>query len=164
MRHYITALTLLAAAPVVASAQFPDRVQPGARVRVWLPEPQPQENAPWRRQLLRGTVSGVENNVLSLTVPGTAGTLAVQRNGIRRLDVSLGRNRGASAFERAFEFAVVGAITAVVNNDPDGRRWPAFDSGWRAAGDGAMWGAGIGAVIGFAFPTERWRRVRIGRS
>ena len=33
---------------------------------------------------------------------------------------------------------------------------------WRAAEEGAKWGAAVGATIGFIFPTERWRRVRLG--
>jgi hypothetical protein len=132
-------------------------------VRVWLPEPHPQENTPWRRQLLRATVSGTENDVLRLTVPGTDGTVTVPRSGIRRLDVSLGRNRAASAFERAFGFAIVGAIWAALLNDPGRTDWPSYESDWRAAGEGAMWSGAIGAVVGLAFPTERWRRVRLPR-
>jgi hypothetical protein len=162
MRQVITALALLAVGSRVAAAQFPDRVQPGVRVRVWLPEPQPQENTPWRRQLLRATVSAVENDVLRLTVPGTQGTLAVQRGTIRRLDVSRGRSRAASAVERAIGFAIAGAITAALSNDPEGNKWPAYRRDWRAAEEGAKWGGAIGAVVGFAFPTERWRRVKIG--
>lgn len=161
MRHVITALALLTAGSTVAAAQFPDRVQPGVRVRVWLPEPHPQENTPWRRQLLRATVSGVESDVLRLTIPGAQGTLAVQRGTIRRLDVSRGRSRVASAFERAIGFAIGGAISAAIANDPQGKKWPAYRRDWRAAEEGAKWGAAIGAVAGFALPTERWRRVRI---
>ena len=164
MRHVLIASALLAVGSTAATAQFPDRIQPGVRVRVWLPDSLSQENTPWRRQLLRATVSGVENDVLRLTVPGTMGSVAVPRGAIRRLDVSRGQSRVASAFERAFGFAVVGAISAALHNDPDGRKWPAHDSYWRAAGEGAAWGAGVGALVGLVFPTERWRRVRLGRS
>jgi hypothetical protein len=164
MRHFVVVLALLAVGSTVAAAQFPNRVQPGVRVRVWLPEPHPQENTPWRRQLLRATVSEIEVDVLRLSVPGTSGTLAVPRTAIRRLDVSLGRSRGASAIERAIGFAIAGAITAAINNDPEGKKWPAFNRDWRAAEEGAKWGAAVGAIVGFAFPTERWRRLRLGRS
>jgi hypothetical protein len=155
---------LLAVTSTVATAQFPDRVRPGVRVRVWLPDTLPQENTPWRRQLLRATVIGVEDTFLRLQVPGTMGPVAVPRGAIRRLDVSRGRSRVASAFERAIGFAIAGAITAGVNNDPYGRKWPAYNRDWRAAEEGAKWGAAIGALVGFALPTERWRRVRLGRS
>lgn len=57
MRQLLAVLAC-AVAPSLAGAQFPDRVQPGARVRLWIPEAYNQENGPWRRQLLRGTVAG----------------------------------------------------------------------------------------------------------
>lgn len=160
MRHLVTATTLLLLSSA-AGAQFPERVQPGVRVRVWLPEAQQQEKAPWRRQLLRGTVSGGGGDTLRLTVPGTAGTLAVSRADIRRLDVSRGTSRAASAFERAVGLAIVGAISTALDNDPGGTEWPNYRRDWRAAEEGAKWGAAVGAVVGFVFPTERWRRLRL---
>jgi hypothetical protein len=103
----------------------------------------------------------VTNDTLRLTVPGTQGTLFVPRSSLRRLDVSLGTSRAASAFERAAAFAIAGAIWAAVENDPNSTEWPHYSRTWRAAGEGAKWGAAIGAVVGFVFPTERWRRVRL---
>jgi hypothetical protein len=153
--------TLLIIGTTSASAQFPADVRPGVRVRVWLPEAQQQENTPWRRQLLRATVGDIGNDSLRLMVPGTAGSLMLARADIRRLDVSRGTSRVASAFERAFGFAVVGAISTALRNDPGGTEWPNFRSDWRAAGEGAKWGAAIGAVVGLVLPTERWRRVRV---
>lgn len=155
---------LSAFAPVVANAQFPERVQSGARIRVWVPEPYMQEQGPWRRQQLRGTVASVTPDTLHLTVPGTDGTLAVARSSIRRLDISRGRpSRVASAFERAFAGAIVGAISVALDNDPTGSEWPHYSRDWRAAEEGAKWGAAIGAAVGFILPTERWRRVRLRR-
>lgn len=164
MRPFIAALAFVALGPAVAAAQFPERVQTGARVRVWIPELYQQENGPWRRQLVRATVSGIENDVLRLTIPGAEGTLAVPRSLIRRLDVSYGPpSRAASAFERAVGFALVGAITTALQNDPGSNEWPAYNRDWRAAEEGAKVGAVVGALVGFAFPTERWRRVRLTR-
>lgn len=149
----------------VASAQFPADVRAGTRVRVWLPEPYLQENGPWKRQLLRGVVESVSADTLRVMVPGTMGSLAVARASVRRLDISRGKpNRFASAFERAIGGAIVGAISTALANDPRGSKWPAFSRDWRAAEEGAKWGAGFGAVIGFVFPNERWRRVRLGRA
>ena len=164
MRQLVIAAALLVMGTVPASAQFPERVQPGVRVRVWLPEAQlQQEDSPWHRQRLRATVTDVANDTLRLVVPGAAGNLVVARANIRQLDISKGTSRAASAFERALGFAVVGAISAAIENDPDSSEWPNYGSNWRAAGEGAMWGAAFGAVIGFTFPTERWRRVRLRR-
>ena len=157
-------LVCLAAVPEPAHAQFPERVQPGARVRVWLPEPYLQDQGPWRRQQLRGTVESMTPDTLRVSVPGAGGTLAVARPSIRRLDVSRGRpSRVASAVERAFAGAIVGAITVALDNDPHGSRWPNYSRDWRAAEEGAKWGAAFGAVMGAILPTERWRRVRLIR-
>jgi hypothetical protein len=150
--------------PSIASAQFPDRVQPGVRVRVWLPEPFVQENSPWRRQLLRATVSEVQNDQLRLTVPGSEGTITVPRSSIRRLDVSRGQSRLWSGLERAVGFAIAGAVAAALENDPDSNEWPNYNRTWRAAEEGAKWGAAVGAVFGLVLPTERWHRVRLRSS
>ncbi len=157
----IAAAAALFFLPILSQAQFPERVQAGVRVRVWLPEAQNQEQGPWRRQQLRATVAGVSADTLRLSVPGTQGTLAVPRAAVRRLDVTKGVSRGASAVERAIGFAIGGAITAALENDPGGTKWPNYNRTWRAAEEGAKWGAAIGAVVGFVFPTERWRRVRL---
>jgi hypothetical protein len=154
----LLAISFLLAAPCLAIAQFPAEVQPGTRVRVWIPETSRQEEGPYRRQLLRGTVESVDGT-LRLRVPGTAGSLAIPRAAVRRLDVSRGVSRGASAVERAIGGAIGGAITFALLNDPRRRGGPHYRTDWRAAGVGAAWGGGIGAVIGFAFPHERWRRV-----
>lgn len=164
MKHYAFALCLAAVLAAPAAAQFPDNIQPGARVRIWLPEPYRQEQGPWGRQQVRATVSATDGNTLRVTVPGTAGTLEIARADIRRLDVSRGRpSRVASAFERAIGFAIAGAITAALENDPQSTEWPHYNRTWRAAEEGAKWGAAVGAVVGFALPTERWKRVRLNR-
>ena len=149
---------LLLAAPVVAAAQFPDAVRPGTRVRVWIPEPSRQQEGPYRRQLVRGTVESVDGS-LRLRVPGTSGTLVIPRGSIRRLDVSNGVSRPVSMVERAVGGAIGGAITYALMNDPRRRGGPHYRTDWRAAGVGAAWGGGIGAAIGLAFPHEHWRRV-----
>ena len=150
--------------PAVANAQFPARVQSGARVRVWVREAYLQDKQPWHRQQLRGTVASLTGDSLYLSVPGTAGTLAVARQSMLRLDVSRGRpSRAASALERAVGGAIVGAISTALNNNPKNDDWPHYSRDWRAAEEGAKWGAAFGAVLGFALPTERWHRVRLSR-
>ena len=154
----LIAVSLLLAAPRLAIAQFPAEVQPGTRVRVWIPEANRQEQGPNRRQQLRGTVESVDGT-LRLRIPGTVNSLAIPRASVRRLDVSRGVSRGASMVERAVGGALSGAITLVVLNDPLRSRWPHYRTDWRAAGVGAAWGGGIGAVVGLIWPYERWHRV-----
>jgi hypothetical protein len=158
MIRRLTVVSFLLAAPGLAVAQFPADVQPGARVRVWIPETNRQEEGPNRRQLLRGTVESVDG-ALRLRVPGTAGSLAIPRATVRRLDVSRGVSRGASMVERAVGGALAGAITLAALNDPQRASGPNFRTDWEAAGVGAAFGAGFGAVVGLIWPYERWRRV-----
>ena len=149
----------LLVAPRFALAQFPAEVQPGTRVRVWIPEAARQNDGPYRRQLLRGNVESVDGSTLRLRIPGSANSLAIPRASVRRLDISRGVDRGASMIERAAGGAIGGAITFALMNDPTRTGGPHYKRDWRAAGVGASWGAGIGAVIGLIFPHESWRRV-----
>ena len=158
----LVVIGLVSTMPVVAKAQFPAEVQPGTRVRVWIPEPNRQEQAPDRRQLLRGTVESVDGSILRLSVPGSAGSLAIPRNSVRRLDVSRGVSEGASMIQRAVGGAMAGAVTFGLLNDPRRRGGPHYRTDWRAAGVGAEWGGGIGAVVGLIWPFEQWHRV-LGR-
>ena len=158
MRLLIVISSLLGIARL-ADAQFPTDVQPGTRVRVWIPETARQEEAPNHRQFLRGTVESVDGSTLRLRVPGTVGSLAIPRTSVRRLDVSRGVSRGASMLERAAGGAIGGAISFALLNDPRRSGGPHYRTDWRAAGVGAAWGGGIGAVIGLGWPYEQWRRV-----
>jgi hypothetical protein len=159
MMRSLIVITLLFTTVRIAGAQFPGTVQPGTRVRVWVPETARQEQAPERRQLLRGTVEAVDGTALRLHVPATVGTLVIPRASVRRLDISRGVSRGASAVERAVGGAIGGAILFGLLNDPHRTGGPHYRTDWRAAGVGAAWGGGIGAAIGFVFPYERWHRV-----
>ena len=150
---------LLLTAPCLANAQFPADVQPGTRVRVWIPETARQEEGPNRRQLLRGTVESVDGGNLRLRIPGAANSLAIPRASVRRLDLSRGVSRGESMVERAVGGAIGGAVAFALLNDPRRSGGPHYRTDWRAAGVGAAWGGGFGAVVGLIWPHERWRRV-----
>jgi hypothetical protein len=80
---------------------------------------------------------------------------------VRKLEVSRGSSRGVSMVERAIGGAIGGAITFALMNDPKRTGGPTYRTDWRAAGVGASWGGGIGAVLGLVFPHESWRRVRL---
>ena len=159
MRSLIVIVIFLLVIPRFAGAQFPAEIQPGTRVRVWIPEATRQQEEPVRRQLIRGTVESVDRGILRLEVPGTAGSLAIPRAAVRRLDVSRGVSPGASMIERAAGGAIGGAILFGLLNDPRRTGGPHYRTDWRAAGVGAAWGGGIGAVVGLIWPYERWRRV-----
>jgi hypothetical protein len=150
-------------APVPLRAQFPSDVQVGTRVRLWLPEPYRQAEGPVRRQVFRGTIDGFTADTLRLSIRGAVGTIAIPRASVRRLEVSRGVSRPASAIEGAAGGAMAGAISWAVMNDPRRSGGPHYRTDWRAAGVGASWGAGFGALTGLLFPHERWHRVRFRR-
>ncbi len=153
----------LTSAPAALRAQFPAEIQAGTRVRLWLPEPHRQAEGPARRQLLRGTIESISADTLRLRVPGAIGAIAIPRASMRRLEVSHGPSRPASAAERAVAGALGGAVSWALLNDPRRSGGPHYRTDWRAAGVGASWGAGIGALTGLIFPHERWRRIRLPR-
>jgi hypothetical protein len=157
MRGLILASMLVCASSL--SAQFPSEVHSGARVRIWIPETARQEQGPYRRQQLRGTVESVDGEVVRLRIPGATNSLVIPRSSVRRLDISHGVSRAASMIERAVGGAIGGAITFAMLNDPHRSNSPHYRTDWRAAGVGAAWGGGIGAAIGLLFPYEQWRRV-----
>src|SRR5687767_12488659 len=134
----IAACTIAAVAtsPDALHAQFPTDVPAGARVRVWLPEPYPQVEGPVRRQLLRGSVESVAPDTLRLSVPGAFGVLSIPRGSVRRLEISHGVSRPASALERAVAGAIGGAIFYALMNDPNRSGGPHYRTDWRAAGVG----------------------------
>lgn len=155
-------LLVLVAAPSLAAAQFAS-IEPGTRVRVSVSEPFRQMDGPPRRQLLRGTVAANDGGVLRLSVPGATGELAIPYGAVRRMEVSQGVSRPWSMIERAIGGAAGGAITYALMNDPRRRGGPHYRTDWRAAGVGASWGAGIGAVLGLVLPHEHWDRFRLRR-
>ena len=163
-RSVVVAICVVAALGTsagAAHAQFPTEVQVGTRVRVWLPEAHRQPDGQHHRQLLRGSVEAIGADTLRLNIPGTVGAVSIPRASMRRLDVSGGwPSRPESAAERALGGAVGGAIFWALMNDPRRSGGPHYRSDWRAAGVGAAWGAGIGAVVGLLFPHEQWHRVR----
>lgn len=155
------ALSGVSGSPATLHAQFPEQVRIGTRVRVWVREPYRQMDGPVRRQLLRGSVESISADTIRLSIPGTIGTVAVPRLTMRRLQVSQGESRAASAVERAVGGAIGGAISWASLNDPRRRGGPHYRTDWQAAGVGASWGAGIGFVTGLIFPHEHWKRVRL---
>ena len=157
----VVALTGLTAVPPSLGAQFPADVRVGTRVRVWIPEPYRQAEGPLRRQVLRGTVDGFTADTLRLSFRGAAGTIAIPRASVSRLEVSRGVSRPASAAERAVGGAIGGAVFWALMNDPRRSGGPHYRTDWRAAGVGASWAAGFGALTGLLFPHEHWRRVRL---
>ena len=155
MRTPIAVIALAAAtvlAPIPAAAQ---EIAAGTRVRITL-TPQREVEGHTPPQVLRGTLVAMDAASMTLQVHPGAGPVRVQRDAVRRIDVSRGvPSRAANAAMGAVGGAIVCAIEFWALNDEE------FDSDSQAAWTGAAVGAGFGLVTGALFPHERWRRVRL---
>ena len=157
----LVSVLLLGALATTAAAQFPADVTAGARVRLLLPDSVRQAPLQPRRQLLLGSVVRIGADTLYVAVPGTTGALAVPKDSLEGLSVSLGvPSRPESALRRGIELAAGGALAFLVahQTDDDDEH---FGSAGEAAAIGAGIGFGIGAILGAISPSERWRRIRL---
>jgi hypothetical protein len=140
-----------------ADAQWPDRLTPGTRIRVRLPEVQYQETVR-RGHLIRGRVTALAPDTLYVAVTDSVGPLAVPRSLIRHLDLSRGvPSRGSNALRQGIIQGAVSALTLVLLLELDDRQ---YDTGEAALVGGGV-GFGIGAIFGALFPRERWKSLRI---
>ena len=153
-------VVLLGALATTAAAQFPAEVTAGTRVRLLLPDSVRQAPLQPRRQVLLGSVVRIGADTLYVAVPGTTGALAVPKDSLEGLSVSLGvPSRTESALRRGVEWAVGGALAFLVaHQTADDKE---FGSAGEAAAIGAGVGFGIGAIVGAISPSERWRRIRL---
>jgi hypothetical protein len=152
-------LALVAICGSDLSAQWPEEITPGARIRVRLPEVQYQLDGP-RGQPIRGRVTNLSTDTIHLAVGDSVGSLAIPRLLIQRIDVSRGSpSRGMSALQRGAVSGVIGALygllAAGLYEDSDG-----IDEAESALIGGGV-GLAVGAVFGAIWPHERWKRVKL---
>ena len=144
--------------PTVGHAQ---ELIPGDRIRIAIPERQPQDEGPaLRRLVLRGQLTGVEADTLFLRPSGTVGEIGIARASAISIHRSRGvRSRAASAARSGLVTEIAGSLIAGVSY-----RKPAQTYGVTNRGEAFALGAGIGALTGLVFgallPTERWERNR----
>jgi hypothetical protein len=127
---------------------------PGMRVRILAPEVSPSR--------VIGIVDHVGDDSLTLEVPGRSEPVLVLREKIVRLDVSDGpRSRGVDAAIGAGIGAGIGAAgCALANRSGQGH----FVSTGEVAGVCALFGAGLGALIGVIIPPgEHWKEMSATR-
>jgi hypothetical protein len=153
------ALALLFVASTAASAADGDApllqsLTPGMRVRILAPEVSPHK--------VIGTVQRVSEDSVTLDVPGRNEPVSILRAKIARLDVSEGpRSRGVDATIGGLLGAGIAAAgCALANGSGRGQ----IVSTGAVAGVCALFGSGIGAIIGVAIPPgERWKEVSATR-
>jgi hypothetical protein len=147
--------------PRAAGAQSPDSIPIGSRVRVWVSDPLgvgPHASS----QQVRGTLRFLSRDSLVVQVHPDASPFSIRWGAVRRLDESEGRkSRLETALGGALGLAFLGAVEwALLDSIAED---PMFDSGWEAAGVGALVGAGVGSVIGVFRVEEKWETVRLWR-
>ena len=163
MRKPILALVLVLGIPAIAQGQLASAVTEGVRVRVTIPDGFRQRAWEGRQALVHGNVARVTSDSLYLTLPNAAGTVGIDRLQIKKLAVSRGmQNPVESALVRGIGGAIVSGASSFIRyhltpEDDRGR-----DSAGESAAKSAAYGFGVGAFIGVLFPTEKWKKVRLG--
>lgn len=158
-RLAISSLLTAVIAPVLAAqAPVPEA---GARVRVVLPEETRQIAAPMRGQSVRGILQEYRSDTLLLGVPPATGELAIPFSAVRALAISRGTpGRLESGLRGLIPGAIQGALFGLIVQGYSGD-FLETDKAGEAALAGAAIGAGVGFVVDFVWPRERWRRAAL---
>ena len=155
----VAGLFLVVLAPAAARAQPVDSIPIGTRIRADLHTAHVSRIRRIFAQPVAGQLVGVRGDTVLLSVSAGADAVHIPRSALRDLHVSRGRpGRLASAMRSAAVPALVsgalGGLSVAV------RRREGDPSVGRAALTSAASTAAIAAVMGAAFPKERWLRLR----
>jgi hypothetical protein len=145
-----------------AAAQLQDSLPLGSRVRVGLrPESRQVEGAAVPEQL-RGSLMQVSGDSLTVDFHPGVSPVTISWSEVSSLERSRGiSSRLQTAVRTAFQLGLLGAIEFSIAEEIGGRR--VFESRGAAMLSGALTGGGLGVLIGFTHPQERWSRVRLIR-
>jgi hypothetical protein len=149
MRATSTVLLALLSVIGVASAQTPQPVPRGARVRVT-----PADSSP----RIVGQLIAVSDSTLLVRRQHGEGDITITRSRVHRLEVSRGTSRGRSAGRGALFGLVIGGLTGFAWGEAiDCRGFWCF-TGQAAAALGATTGVAAGSILGLVVGSfERWR-------
>ena len=152
----VVLLTLAFASASAAGEDAPlqQSLTPGMRVRILAPDIFPGK--------VIGTIYRVDDQSVTIDVPGRSEPVSVLREKIARLDVSEGpRSRGVDAAIGAGIGALIGAAGGALAG---GSQNSHIVSNGEVAAVCAVLGAGLGALIGVAIPPgERWNQLAATR-
>lgn len=163
MKRVIVALAVFIACPASAHGQFASAVAEGVRVRASVTDAMRQQSMAPKQALIYGTVARTSNDSLYLQLPNTTGTVAIDRLQIKRLAVSRGMQSPVeSAIVKGIGSAIGFAATSWIRWQLTPREDRGRNSAAEAAATSAAYGFGVGAIIGVIWPTEKWKRVRLG--
>jgi hypothetical protein len=154
---FCSALVLLISpSAIAADADSPlqQSLTPGMRVRILAPGVAPNK--------VIGTVEKVSDDSVTLNVPGRTEPVSILREKIAQLDVSEGpRSRGVDSAIGAGIGAAAGAAGCALGN---GSGQGHIVSTGAVAGICALFGGGLGALIGAVIPPgEHWKEIAATR-
>jgi hypothetical protein len=147
-------LTSTFASAADGDAPLQQSLTPGMRVRILAPDVTPNK--------VIGTVEKVSDDAVTLNVPGRNEPVSILREKIARLDVSDGpRSRGVDSAIGAVIGAGIGAAGCAAGN---GSGQGHIVSTGAVAGICALFGGGLGALIGAVIPPgEHWKEIAATR-
>jgi hypothetical protein len=104
------------------------------------------------RQMLRGTVSAVTTDSVTIQIHPAASGTSVAITGIHQIDISRGVSRSRTALKAGIGVAALSGL----------QRLRDMERGGHSTNDVLMWAAGgfvLGGVFGLLLPAEQWKRV-----
>jgi len=155
-----TALVLtmtLCASPLHAQA-WPG-VSPGTRIRIAVPDAQPEFPRAPQAQGIVGTLVSAPNDSLYLRLGSGTDTLRLAQSAVLNLSVSRGISRTRSAMEHGLTAAMTFAAMGILFESHRGGDRPATNRVLQTALTGGALGFLSGATVGALRPSEDWRRV-----
>ncbi len=159
----IFAALIAGASPLVAQRLAPT----GTRVRVSLGESRRQmESRMERRLALRGEVTAENADSIWIRPTNSTGSLGIAKPAIRAMWTSRGEPRRIRSLLvdgiRGALFGVIETwIVTGVYQRADGRFIYDSDTRGEAIQKGALYSAAVFGTIGFIWPAEYWRRIRL---
>jgi hypothetical protein len=149
----VTATLALASADIRAQA-VPDSLT-AHRVRVHLSRLDRAVEGANARQLLRGTMTRITPDSVTLMLHPEASHVTIAMNGVYQVDVSRGVSPARTALTRGIGGALTWFLFGSFRDEDD-------QFGGGPTENALIWAGGgfvLGAVLGFVFPEERWQRV-----
>ena len=144
---------LMLAYSLESVAQEPVQIVPGERVRVLAPGISPDR--------VVGTVVSLDADTLMLKDGGQIAPSKIPLTSVTRLDVSRGHKSGAGkgALIGAIVGAAGGTVLGIVFYNHPGDEGKQSSPLIVVPALASLVGAGLGAIIGLPFKTERWKKV-----
>ena len=144
----IACCVLVLAAGDTSAQALPDTLL-DHRVRVHLARQDRSLEGAVGRQMLRGMLTNVGDDSITVNVHPAAAPVRIAKSGIYQIDVSRGVSGSRTALRRGLTSAAVWAGLAAMNRD-------------EGTQDILLWAGGglvFGAILGAVFPEEYWSRV-----